>query len=288
MFRSSRGILRRWHRPAAFAIVATLVLAACGGSSASPAFTGPLLSDPDQIVARSLSALNDARTFHLDGQLTGTLNADLTGSGTTSAIDLKGTSLAADADVPNQRATLSIKVPALFALTVDYIQIGPDTYSRNSLDGSTWTHTSQADTSASGSSLAPGSSASPAASIGPAPSLDLVGQLTAALDSLPNPPTKGADVPCGSKTCYSVSIEAPLSSGGTDPLGLPLPSAATANVSIQLDIERDTFRPVQAMVVIDAGTSGTFTLALTLSKFDEPVTISPPPSDQVVEASPGA
>jgi hypothetical protein len=278
----------RWLRPAALAMAASLTLAACGSSSATPAFTGPLLTDADQIVAKSLSALNDARTFHLDGQLSGVLNADLTGSGTTSAIDLKGTSLTADADIPNQRASLTIKVPALFALTVDYIQIGPDTYSRNSLDGSTWTHTSQADSTASGSSPAAGGSPAPAASIGPAPSLDLVGQLTGALDSLPNRPVKGADVPCGSKTCYSISIAAPLSSGGTDPLGLPLPSAATANVTIQLQIEQDTFRPVQATVVIDAATSGTFTLDLTLSKFDEPVTISAPPADQVVEASPGA
>ena len=247
-----------------------------------------MLSDPQEILARSLSALNDARTFHLDGQLTGTLNADLTGSGTTSAIDLKGTSLSADVDVPNEKAKLSIKVPALFALTVDYIQIGPDTYSRNSLDGPTWTHTSQADSSSPAPSGTPAGSAGPAASIGPTPSLDLVGQLSAALANLPNPPTKGSDVACGSKTCYTISIVVPLSSAGDDPLGLPIPSAATASVSIQLEIEQDTLLPVQATVGIDAGSTGTFSLALSLSSFDQPVTISPPPADQVVEASPGA
>ena len=288
MLGSLPGLIARWPRPAALAVAATLVVAACGGSSATPGFTGPLLSDPQEILARGLSALNDARTFHLDGQLSGTLNADLTGSGTTSAIDLKGTSLSADVDVPNERAKLSIKVPALFALTIDYIQIGPDTYSRNSLDGPTWTHTSQAASSSPAPSTARGESASPAGSAGPSPSLDLVGQLTEALANLPNPPTKGSDVPCGSKTCYSISIVVPLSSAGDDPLGLPIPSAATASVSADLHIEQDTLLPVAATVVIDAGTTGTFTLALTLSAFDQPVTISPPPADQVVEASPGA
>ena len=124
---------------------AAIGLAACGAGSASPTTAnGPQLTDPKEILARSLSALNDARTFHLDGALSGTLEADLTNSGTDSAIDLKGTALTADADVPNERATLSISVPALFALKVDYIQVGSDTYSRNSLSGSSWTHTSAA------------------------------------------------------------------------------------------------------------------------------------------------
>src|SRR5450432_2501370 len=120
-----------------------VALAACAGPAPSSP-SGATLSDPKVILARSLSALNDARTFHLDGTLSGTLEADLTNSGTDSAIDLKGTGLTADADVPNERASLSISVPALFALKVDYVQIGPDTYSRNSLSGQTWTHTSQA------------------------------------------------------------------------------------------------------------------------------------------------
>lgn len=302
--RSMRGLARGF----AAALGLAVILAACGSGSSSPsAPSGPLLTDPREILARSLTALNDARTFHLEGTLSGTLNADLTGSGTNSAIDLKGTSMSADADVPNQRATLSISVPALFALKVDYIQIGPDTYSRNSLDGSTWTHTSFNDSGSAGPSTGPsaGPSAGPVAvptprRIGtpapatpspaaptPAASLDLVGQITAGLDRLPNPPTKGPDTACASKTCYSVSIVVPLSSGGQDALGLPLPSAAGATVMIDFEIEQDTLRPVQATASIDAGTTGTFTLALSLSKFDEPVSISPPPSDQVVEASPG-
>jgi hypothetical protein len=288
------------HRPWTFfsrAIAALLlgaVLAACGsGGGASPA-TAPGLTDPKEILARSLTALNDAQTFHLDGSLTGTLEADLTNSGTKSAIDLKGTALTADADVPNERASLSISIPALFALKVDYLQIGPDTYSRNSLSGSTWIHTTQAADASIPPSAVPtprrigAASPSPVALPTPEASLDLVGQITAGLDNLPNPPTKGTDAACGQKTCYTIMIDVPLNSGDDTGLGLPLPSDASASVAVSLSIEQDTLLPVRAVAVIDGGANGTFNLTLTLSKFNAPVSISPPPPDQVVEASPGA
>jgi hypothetical protein len=273
-------------------LAAAGTLAACaGGAAGSVVPAGPLLTDPGQILARSLSALNDARTFHLDGTLSGTLEADLTNSGTDSAIDLKGTGLTADADVPNQRASLSISVPALFALKVDYVQIGPDTYSRNSLSGQTWTHASQAADGSSAPSAIPTprriGASSPPPPATPAASLDLVGQITAGLASLPNPPTKGADVACGSKTCYSIGIIIPLSGGADAGLGLPLPSGASATVTVTLSIEQDTLLPVHAVALINGGTNGTFDLTLTLSKFNAPVTISAPPPDLVVEASSG-
>ena len=277
-------------RLALLAVAGTL--AACaGGAAGSVVRAGPLLTDPGQILAKSLSALNDARTFHLDGTLTGTLEADLTNSGTDSAIDLKGTGLTADADVPNQRASLSISVPALFALKVDYVQIGPDTYSRNSLSGQTWTHASQAADGSSAPSAIPTprriGASSPPPPATPAASLDLVGQISAGLANLPNPPTKGADVACGSKTCYSIGIIIPLSGGADAGLGLPLPSGASATVTVTLSIEQDTLLPVHAVALINGGTNGTFDLTLTLSKFNAPVTISAPPPDLVVEASSG-
>jgi hypothetical protein len=288
------------HRPQghlAHAIAALLLgalLAACGnGTSAPSAANGPGLTDAKEILARSLTALNDAQTFHLDGTLTGTLEADLTNSGTDSAIDMKGTSLTADADVPNERASLSISVPALFALKVDYLQIGPDTYSRNSLSGSSWTHTTQVADASIPPSAVPtprrigAASPSPVALPTPEASLDLVGQITAGLDNLPNPPTKGTDAACGQKTCYTINLNVPLNSGDDTGLGLPLPSDASASVAVTLSIEQDTLLPVQAIALINAGANGTFNLTLNLSKFNAPVTISAPPPDQVVEASPG-
>lgn len=286
-------LLRTRTQAARLALLAVAgTLAACaGGAAGSSVPAGPLLTDPGQILAKSLSALNDARTFHLDGTLSGTLEADLTNSGTDSAIDLKGTGLTADADVPNERASLSISVPALFALKVDYVQIGPDTYSRNSLSGQTWTHTSQAADASSPPSAIPtprrilGGSPPPPAT--PAASLDLVGQISAGLANLPNPPTKGADVACGSKTCYSIGIIIPLGGGADAGLGLPLPSDASATATVTLSIEQDTLLPVHAVALINGGTNGTFDLTLTLSKFNAPVTISAPPPDQVIEASSG-
>ncbi|HEY2887466.1 MAG TPA: hypothetical protein VGJ17_02540, partial [Candidatus Limnocylindrales bacterium] len=277
-------------------LVATLLvaLAACSSPTPSGASTGAL-TDPKAILAKSLTALNDAKTFHLTGSLSGTLEADLTNSGTDSAIDLKGTALTADADVPNERASLSISVPALFALKVDYLQIGPDTYSRNSLSGPDWTHTSVAADASSAPSAIPTprriGSASPspvaAPSSSPEGSLDLVGQITAGLDNLPNPPTVGPAATCGTKSCYTIEISVPLNGGDATGLGLPLPSGAAASVTVTLSIEQDTLLPVHAVAVINAGSNGTFNLELSLSKFNAPVSISAPPAGQVVEESPG-
>jgi hypothetical protein len=276
------------------ALLLGALLAACGNGPGSPsAAGGPGLTDPKEILARSLTALNDAQTFHLDGSLTGTLEADLTNSGTDSAIDLKGTSLTADADVPNERASLTISVPALFALKVDYVQIASDTYSRNSLSGSSWTHTSQAADASIAPSAVPtprrigGASQSPATAPTPVASLDLIGQITAGLNNLPNPPTKGLDATCGQKACYTIALNVPLNSGNDTGLGLPLPSDASASVVVTLSIEQDTLLPVQAVALINGGANGTFDITLTLSKFNAPVTISAPPPAQVVEASAG-
>jgi hypothetical protein len=288
----NRRLARRLEY-AILALVLGVVLAACGNGTSSPsAASAAGLTDPKEILARSLTALNDAQTFHLSGSLSGTLEADLTNSGTNSAIDLQGTSLTADADVPNERASLSISVPALFALKVDYLQIGSDTYSRNSLAGSSWTHTSEAAGASSPPSAVPtprrigGASPTPAAPPTPVASLDLVGQITAGLDNLPNPPTKGPDAACGLKTCYTIVLNVPLNSSDDTGLGLPLPSGASASVALTLSIEQDTLLPVQAVAVINGGANGTFNLTLNLSKFNAPVTISAPPADQVVEASP--
>jgi hypothetical protein len=84
-----------------------------------------------------------------------------------------------------------------------------------------------------------------------------------------------------------IGIMAPLSAGNVMGLGLPLSSGASASVTITISIEQDTLLPVQAAVLIDGGSNGTFNLTLTLSKFNEAVTISAPPPDQVVEASAG-
>ncbi len=292
--RPGTGAIRSTISASGVVVALAVVLAACGSSTTSgPA--GGTLTDPKVILAKSLTALNDARTFHLTGSLSGTLEADLTNSGTDSAIDLKGTALTADADVPNERASLTISVPALFALKVDYLQIGPDTYSRNSLSGPDWTHTSVAATASSAPSANPTprriGSASPspvtAPSASPEGSLDLVGQITAGLDNLPNPPTMGPAATCGTKSCYTIEISVPLSGGDASGFGLPLPSGAAASVTVTLSIEQDTLLPVHAVAIINAASNGTFNLALSLSNFNAPVSISAPPPGQVVEESPG-
>ena len=119
-------------------------------------------------------------------------------------------------------------------------------------------------------------------------------------------PTKGDDVPCGSTTCYTVNIEltpeelAALTgeAGGdaapqraADPAARPRRSLG---VDLTIRVEQDTTRLAGLTAVISmggpvasgataSGGSGT-TVDVTFSKWDESVTVTAPPADQVQPA----
>ena len=107
-----------------------LGLAACGGTSSAPTLT-----DPVDILQHSIAATQTLHSFHVHGALSGTINADLTGSGSTAPLDLAGTTADADVDVVNKAVHLDASIPALLGATADIIVIGNDTYTKVSLLG---------------------------------------------------------------------------------------------------------------------------------------------------------
>ena len=103
-------------------------------------------------------------------------------------------------------------------------------------------------------------------------------------------PVKGDDVACGSTQCYTVKIEltpAELNAlGGSAPVASELPidlSAASLNLTIR--VEKDTNRLAGIAASVAMGDQGSLTVDLTFSKWDQPVTISAPPADQVQPSS---
>ena len=69
----------------------------------------------------------------MKADVTGSVNLDLTGSGTAGAIDLKGTTLEGDIDIPNKKLHLSFAAPALMSVTGDLILIDQTSYLKVSL-----------------------------------------------------------------------------------------------------------------------------------------------------------
>lgn len=252
------------HRLLALMAAATVALAACGGASA------PALTDPKEILAKSLETLATVKTVHLSADVSGTFSVDLTGGGGSgSPLDLKGTSLAGDIDVAGKKVKLTASVPALMALTADMIVIGQDTYTKISLIGPKYQKTT---TPASAESAA----------TDPKKAIE---EFKASLDKLPNPPVKGADVKCGDADCYSVTVKVSGSDLGS--LGGAVASAApnvTGDGSIELRINKQTLRPSQVIVTFNAGDQGSLTITISLSDYDKAVTIDAPPADQVETA----
>lgn len=245
-----------------------LVLAACGSPSL------PALTDPTEIVTAALKATETAKSVHLDMTLDGSINADLTGSGTATDLPLNGTTAAADVDMAGGKAHATFAIPAFLNLNGELIQIGETSYVKTSLTGP------QFETQVATDSLP----------VDPTDASGIVDDVGDFLTKDGVDPVKGDDVDCGSKRCYSVSIEltpeelAALGAGQAEALGLPL-DVGSASLAITIRVEKDTYHLAGVTTVASLGEQGTLTLVLTMSKWDQPMDISPPPPDQVKPAA---
>lgn len=241
----------------ALLVAVALVAGACGGSA-------PSLSDPGEILTKAVETLQKAKSLHLEATVDGTAKLDLTGSGQPSQLALTGTSLGADLDLEKSTNHITLAVPALLGLTAEVITVGEDTYTKSSLTGEKF---QKGTTSATGLPVDPG---------------DPQQGLKDLKEWLAKPevdPKKLADASCGSKTCYQVEID--LSAADLKAL---IPEAATmadGSVVLTVMIQKDTLRPVSLEAKLSATDLGELTLTVTLSKWDEPLSITAPPADQV-------
>jgi hypothetical protein len=242
----------------ALLVVAAIVVGACGGTAA------PALSDPAEILAKAVESMQKAKSFHLEATVEGTFSADLTGSGQPSEISLGGTTLSADIDIANSNAHLEMAVPALLGMTADVIVVGEDTWTRTSFTGDKYQKSNSADSGI------------------PVDATDPEKALKDLQEWLKKPevaPTKGADASCGSKTCYEVTID--LTSEELKALVPDAGDLGAGSVVLTVLVEKDTFRPASLALAFSAADVGELTVTLTLSKWDEAVTIAAPPADQV-------
>ena len=262
---------RRAARLFGLLAAASIVVGACSSAGA------PALTDPKEIVTAALRAGQAAKSVHVDLTLDGSLNADLTGSGATgSKLALTGTTGTADVDIAAGNAHATFAVPALLGLTGELIEVGGMTYVKTSLTGDQF----QAQSATDQLPVNPGDTKS---------LIDNVG------DFLSKPgvdPVKGDDVACGSTQCYTVKIEltpAELSALGADTAGaipseLPVDLGA-ATLSVTIRVEKDTNRLGGVAVAVAMGDQGSLTVDLAFSKWDQAVTITAPPADQIAPSS---
>ena len=246
----------------------SMVLAACGSPAA------PALTDPKDILSKSIVALQGTKSAHIHVDLSGSIKADLTGSGSTAPLDLTGTTADIDVDIANKGLHFAAAVPALLGVTLDVIVVGSDTYTKVSLLGAKYKKSS----TAALASLVPASAGAIASGNVTDPQ-QILADVKTALDKLATPPVKGADEKCGDQDCYKVSLAitaADLASAG-QALGTNLAATGTVDVWVR----KNDLVPAKALVTVNAGDQGTLTLTLTVSNVNGSMTIAAPPADQI-------
>lgn len=242
-------------------VVMLAVLAACQGTAA--------ITSPTDIITQGLTATSSLKAFHMSLKLTGTV----TMPGSPAKIDLKSTSLEADVDISGKQGRLTFAVPAFLSLTGDVLLIGKDLWVKTSMTGDKYSHMSSSVT---------GASFEPTASIDTASMVKKVKEFLAKPGVLTK---KLADVACGDRQCYQVSV--------TIPTSLMKDAGAVASMDpstifgdalvLNLLFDREKLWLTEMSTDVTNDTMGTFSVTLGFSNFDEAVTLSPPPDAQVTE-----
>lgn len=260
---------RRLGRLLGLLAAASIIVAACGGPAA------PALTDPKEIVTAAVRTAQTAKTVHVDATLDGSIKADLSGAGGSgAAISLTGSTAAADIDIAAGNAHATFAVPALLGLSGELIQIGGTSYVKTTLTGDKFQIQKAIDS----------------LPVNPSSSKSLVDSVGEVLAQPGVDPVKGDDVTCGGTQCYTVKIELTpqeinaLGGGGPAASALPIDLGA-ASLSLTIRVEKATTRLAGLAATASMGDQGSITFDLTFSKWDEAVSVSAPPAEQVQSAS---
>jgi putative cofactor-binding repeat protein len=259
-------MIRRPHAPLlAVTFVVAVVLGACG---ATP--TGPALTDPKAIVTAALTSTEAAKSVHLALTANGEATVALPiGGGTGTPLDLTGTTASADIDFMKPAAHATFALNAGVTINGEAIAVDGKTYLKTGLTGPLYVE------SAAGAGLFDAS---------------ILGNLIDNLGDILLKPgvnlVKGDDVACGSKQCYTVSAQLSADDlGATALTGLPV-NLQGATVKVTARVEKDLpYHLAGVTAVLSQADGAELTVDVTASKWDEPVTISAPPADQVKPAS---
>lgn len=253
------------------ALALVVLLAAASGAGrligAGP-FAGSVppdqVTDPGEMLARSLQATLDAASVHVDGTLGGRLPGDLLERNEAS-VDLAATTITADLRPRDARTQAHVIAPAL-DVDLETITVWTTAWSRTG--GGPWQQVPVGEaTSGTGVDVNP---------------LTLVDRVRSYLATSGRTPVS-TDVDCGSASgrCHDVRLDA-----GTDPAGVltgMLPGASEGSlpvVSTVITLQTDalTLRPA-SLAVAAASADGAIDLRLVLvfGAWDGPVRIDEPP-----------
>jgi lipoprotein LprG len=264
---------------ALMAVTAIVFAGACGGNSGTP--TPPPITDPSEVITKSVAVVPAVKSLHLKLEVSGKVNTGaLTGGssgglGLSGNFDLSGTTVEGDVDVIKVATDLKFAVPGVLGLTGEAIVVDGNLYYKTSLTGDKFTQSKLSDT-------VPVSIPSPGA-LASADITSGIASLRKSLDDAGAKATLLADDQVNGKDAYHVSISVPvdkinamLAQSGSATAGLTLDSA-----SVDYWAYKDSLLPAKISIVGSAGTLGNLSLTLTLTDYGKSVTVTAPAASDI-------
>lgn len=313
----------RLPKPALAALAGFVLVfaAACGSSTITPVpppggatnapgviSTGAAVAtvnpqDPSSIITGVINGTTDVKSFHVKLTVNGTIKGAALASAAGSAagglggalqgdIKLDGTAIEGDVDVANQAAKLTFNVPPLAALgniplTGDLILVSNTLYYKVSLLGPKYT---KMDLGSIGDSLGALGSSLPVAvpSAGASAAIaDQIAQMRKALSDAGVTVTLVGVDQIGGKPASHINVGIPL-----DKLNAAIAADASSGPAMKIDsasvdmwVYTDGSRFAQVEMKGASSTIGNLDITLTISNYDQPVTVAAPPADQVNPAT---
>lgn len=249
----------------AFASSAAIVLAACGATA--PA--APPLSDPKEILTKTVLSLKDIKTVEFTGGLTGTLDSPSLGG----KLDLSTVKMTGALDIANKKAKFSLDAPTLVGTKIDALVV--DKFAYYKVAGMLATMMGGTTTDKYTKVAVPESSTDPVTTV--TDTVKLADELQKSLDKLPTPPTKGADEKCGDIDCYHVTLKL----SAADIKALTGSSTGTeGDFAMDVWSRKNDLRPAKFAFTVTTPQTGTIGMTLDF-KYDVSVSVDAPPADQI-------
>jgi hypothetical protein len=247
------------------ALIAAVAMLAVVGCNSAPA--APPLTDPKEILVRTVAALQEIKSATIKGTFAGSINAEEMGQ-----IDLSSVKLDVSLDVPGKKARVQLDAPTFMGTKADII-VPADGFVYMKILGPFAAFVG-APTTGKYMKTSAGEGAVPDEATDPTQALN---ELRSGLDKLPKPPEKLADERCGDQDCYHVRIAltaADLAAMGQDASGF------TGDMTFDVWTRKNDLRPGKVGFSVNAGAQGTVSGTFEFT-FDQGVNITAPPADQV-------
>jgi hypothetical protein len=241
------------------ALVASLAIVGCNSApAASP------LTDPKEILVKSVASLANVKTATIKGGFNGSITAPEVGN-----FDLSTVKVDVALDIPAKKTRLQVDAPTIMGTNLDIIVADSNVYLKvvgplAQLAG--------ANTVGKYTKAAADTSGVTGEATDPTKAIE---QLRKGLDSLPKAPEKLADENIGGQDCYHVKLALTK-----EELGEVAEGATMGSVSLDVWTRKNDLRPARISFAMDMGAQGNIGGSFDFT-YDGSVSISAPPADQI-------